>query len=233
MDLSIPLKRSSRIIGFYGPPSSGKTIAISYFALLFFLNGKEIVSNYHLVIPHTFIDSLVVLDACVNSMVVLDDIEFWASSKFLKSDEKKDLLQISLMFSKRGINPVLYSIKRPLECDKTLRALTDTFVRCSLELKFIPGSLDEYDYYSGFLDAHRIRMEVYDVFSGMSLVNVVYLDDLDLYCNLYDTQEEIKHLGVSASDFKGGQGKKNTDLGFSSDLNLLQKHKKILDSGFF
>lgn len=186
--------RSSNIICFYGVPGSGKTIAMSYFGLYFYLRGRDVLSNYHLVYPHKMIENLDDLDNSANCVGLFDDFEFIGSSKFLKSSEKKDLLQISLMFSKRGISPVMYSVKRPMECDKTLRSLTDYFVHCSLELKYIPHDEEEFDYLSKYLDAHRIRLDVYNANDLSVVERVVYIDDLDVYSCLYDTREEVSKL---------------------------------------
>lgn len=208
---NIPLKRSSNDFCFYGPKGSGKTIAMSYFALYFYLKGIPICSNYHLNLPHRFISSLDEVAEMRDCVFLGDDFEKWGSSKFLTNREKKMLLECTLNFGKNNII-FIWSCKRPLEIDKTLRASSvDYFVKCSMVLKYEPKSYDDYLNMSRYLDAHIIQMEVYNSID-LSLDRVCYLDDLDLYSSLYDTTEHVTSptllkasVGVAANNFTDGE----------------------------
>lgn len=190
---NIPLKRSTNGICFFGNMSSGKTFAMVYYAFKLWLDGYTIYSNVHLEFPYVPVVSLDDLSNIRDGVFLGDDFEKWASSKFITNRDKSDLLEATLQFGKRKVSPFLWSCKRPLEVDKTFRYVTNWYVACRLLLKYMPRTYSEYEYMSGFLDAHVIEMQVYDSLT-LGLDRVSYLDDLDLYCNLYDTSQEISHL---------------------------------------
>lgn len=188
-----PLKRISYDFCFYGAKGSGKTIAMCYFALFFFLKGYTICANFDLSIPYIRIRNLEDIKQMKNCVFLGDDFEAWASSKFLTNKDKKELLECTLNFGKRNII-FIWSCKRPLEIDKTLRATSiDYFVKCKMLLKNSPVTYKNYIEDSKFLDAHLIEMEVYNSIN-LKLDRVVYLDNLDVWCKLYRTEEEIQQL---------------------------------------
>lgn len=193
VEYKIPLKRHSLTFMFYGQRGSGKTLAMAYFALYYYLKGYTIYSNVHLNIPYTPIKDMEDLKKIQRGVALLDDFELWASSKFHTNKEKKELLQQMIFFGKRDIIQLL-SCKRPLELDKSTRASgCDFFVKCKMRLKETPKSIEEYEEMSNYLDAHVIEMEVYDGVT-LKLDRITVLDNLDIYCELYDTKEEIKTL---------------------------------------
>lgn len=187
---SVPLRRSSHDFCLYGPKGCGKTIILSYLGLLFLLRGKTVYSNYHLVYPHVYIDSIDAIENINSGVFLGDDFESWGSSKFRSNKEKSRLLEATLNFGKKNIDFV-WTCKRPLEIDKTLRATVDYFVKCNLVLKDVPGSVDEYDYLSGFLDSHVCVLEVYDALT-LKVDRIVLVDNLAFWCELYDTTEKVR-----------------------------------------
>lgn len=190
----VPLLSVSHDFCFYGAKGSGKTIVLSYYAFLCYLKGMKVCSNYHLSFPHVFVSSISQLRDMRDCVFVGDDFEAWASSKFFSNSDKKDLLECTLNFRKRNVSPFLWSCKRPLEIDKTLRASSiDFFCRCSLKLKVVPDDIVDYEFVSGFLDSHVVEVEVFSALD-LKLKKVVVLDHLDLWVELFDTKEEIAHL---------------------------------------
>lgn len=201
----VPLKRHSSDFCFYGPKGSGKTIAASYFGLYCFLHGTSVASNYHLNFPHQYIETVDQFKEMRNTCFLADDFEKWASSKFIGNKDKKDLLECILNFGKAGVSPFIWTTKRPMEIDKTIRACgIDYFVKCMLRLKYEPSTLGEYEKMSGYLDAHVVNMEVYRAFD-LQLDRVCILDDLDVWCLLYDTQEKIEDIRTSFRQNRDGR----------------------------
>ena len=100
------------------------------------------------------------------------------------------MLECTLNFGKKNII-FIWSCKRPLEIDKTLRASSvDYFCRCNMRLKSVPTNYSDYIHDSGYLDAHYLEVEIYDALT-LKLDRIVTLDHLELWCQLFDTKEEI------------------------------------------
>jgi len=192
-EFNVPLKRSSVDLCFYGDKGSGKTLVMTYYAFCEYCKGKTVYSNYNLNFPHKRIESLDMLSDMSNCCFVGDDFESWLSSKFRSNKEKAGVLEASLNFGKRNVSPFLWSCKRPLEIDKTLRYTVDYFVHCNFVLKYDPVDIVDYECMSRFLDAHVVVLDVFNAVS-MKLEKTVVVDNLDLWCELYDTVETVKKL---------------------------------------
>lgn len=164
---------------------------MTYFAFLLWLKGYDIYSNYHLEFPYSPIKTLENFNNVKDGVLLCDDFENWVSSKFRSANEKKDVLNASLQFGKRNINYFIWSCKRPLEIDKTLRQTIDYFVECNMELKYMPSKKYDIDFLEKYLDNYRSRLNVYSAVD-LKPVQEVLVDDLNLWCELYDTKQEIK-----------------------------------------
>ena len=192
---NIPIKRNSYDFCFYGGKGSGKTIAMTYYGFIEYLNGKKVYSNYKLEYPHIRIKNIEEIKNMQKGCALFDDIEAWSSSKFISNKDKKDLLECILNFGKKSITPFIWSCKRPLEIDKTLRGCgIDYFVKCNMLLKETPKDDIEYKEFSKYLDAHVIEMNIFRA-DDLTLDRVVYLDNLDIWSMLYETTEEVEQLG--------------------------------------
>lgn len=187
------LRRLHRDICFFGRKGSGKNLSMVYYAFLSFLKGKRIYSNFKLEFPHTLVRSLDDIREVHDGILLADDFENWASSKFRSNVDKQDLLDITLDFGKRQVD-FWYSTKRPMEIDKTIRSITDKFVRCNLLLVADFSTVEDYLDVSRYLDNYVLQLDVFDASDLETRELLVIIDHLPIWGSLYDTLEEVDQL---------------------------------------
>lgn len=193
------LSRISRDICFFGSKGSGKTLAMTYYAVRAYLDGYTIYSNYHLNFPYTPLRCIDDIQGAHDGLVLFDDLEAWLSSRNWKSKENTQVMQIILQGGKRRLT-VLYSAKRPENIDVLLRDTTDYWIRCSLMMNQEVCDQVDFEEKARYLDNLTLRMEVFD--DDVESVNITYLNDLEVYADLYNTFQEIEKLETTVQERK-------------------------------
>lgn len=194
-----PKRRVSHDIIFFGGKGSYKTLSMTAVAFFEGLEGRAIASNYRMYFDesfdYTYINSFEDVENLYNQLVILDDAENWVSSKFVKADQKKDVLKITTNLGKRRCDSLI-SCKNPLEVDKTIRRPCDFYVHCVEYPEFVGDSYDDFIFYRKHLDFNSVLLECIDPISNRIFRRMI-LRNIDLFCELYDTTEEIKGLKKS------------------------------------
>jgi len=203
-----PIKRQALDLCIYGKKSRGKSFILAILGFLAYLEGKTVFSNMSLAYPHVFIGCLEDVEKMKNhpgkKCFLGDDLEAWISSKFIKNEAKSSILEFTLNAAKYQCD-LYWTIKRPLEGDKTLRSTSDYFIEVSLMLKSDVFSylIDKYGYDDDvfitavdaaceILENCYIVADVYDEVGNYFKTECYY--DLDIYKDLFSTTTVIKHL---------------------------------------
>jgi len=188
------LKRGSVDLGFTGVKSIGKTLAMTFYLYIEYLKGRKIYTNYPLNFEHIMINTFQDLNNACDGVVCVDDSEYLLSSKFLKGENKSDVIDVMLNFGKRNLD-YWYSLKRFLEGDKSIRSLSTKFVFVERYLRENNcNTVEELIDFSKYINNYYLELRVYD---RMDLVNpelYEQINDLEIWCNLYDTTYEVKNL---------------------------------------
>jgi len=199
-----PLKRTSNNLCLYGPPGTGKTLETTHEGFWRYIEGDGVFANYPLLFPNdpdegfyqaTYFDKLPKLnedlDDCESKrkLIIGDDFERYASSKFKYNLEKKDLVDIILDWGKQNID-FIWTCKRPLEVDKSIRGPTLNYARISKYLKVMPKTIQEYEFYKEYLDFYYLEIMLMDLETGLPL-EIKNLDNLPLWAKWYDTTWKV------------------------------------------
>ncbi|MEO5350575.1 MAG: hypothetical protein H7836_13155 [Magnetococcus sp. YQC-3] len=203
-----PLKRQALDICIYGKKSRGKSFILAILGFLAFLEGKTVFSNMYLEYPSVYVGSLEDVENMKNfegkKVFIGDDLEGWISSKFISNEDKKNILSFTLNAAKYQCD-LYWTVKRPLEGDKTLRSSSDYFIEVSLMLKndvfsYLVSNfgydndvfLEAVDAACEILDNCYIVADVFDEIGNFVKTECYY--DLDIFKDLFSTTQVIKHL---------------------------------------
>lgn len=177
---------------------------MTYFGVQAYLNGYDIFANYHLKgIPYVFIDCMddlskpIELDHGQRKVFLCDDIEYWFNSRMYKSDINREISKITLLYGKVSCSTI-WSAKRGMALDNSLREITDYFCEVDLELAFRSCDKRVDDDLHRWLNYLRIVVPVLD--NCGNLVDMKYLYNLDVWARFYDTREFIRDIYSSGLD---------------------------------
>lgn len=188
------VKRSSVDVAFYGDKSSGKTLLMTILAFDEWCKGRYVYANYDIFFDERFtkIGSLDDLWKVDDGLLIGDDFENWCSSKYQSKQDKKDVIEITTDLGKRNVD-FLYSCKDLFEIEKAARRTLDSICRVKRVIKYQPGNIEELEFMKNYLDYQKLVVEVFDKIS-LRRERILEYDDLEVYCELYDTKEEIEKL---------------------------------------
>lgn len=161
---------------------------MTYYGWRKWLDGYNVYSNYQLNFPYKRLKRLSDIETANNGILLLDDLEAWLSSRQWKSKESQEIMQIILQGGKRNLD-LIYSCKRPENIDVLLRDTTDYWVKCNLLPNFVAKDIIDFENKASEIENLAVQLEVYDY--NVELVNTTYIKDLEIYCHLYSTYEEI------------------------------------------
>lgn len=188
------LKRGGVDCLFFGPKGVGKSWSMAYLCKRAYdLYDKEIYSNMPLSYNHTrFTDMYDFIDNDFsNGIVLFDDIERNASSKFISNKDKSVLLLATLDFGKRNLS-LFSSTKRLEECDKTIRSITDYFIEVDIQLAIEPETEEEYESIKDQLEYCKIVNTVYDYIGNYH--QTIEIHKLEKIKNIFDTEYHVEKL---------------------------------------
>jgi len=189
----IPLKRDNVDLCFYGAKSSGKTLSCVFHSLVALSRGIPVVSNLDIEFQDHKINDLSELKDLKDCCLVYDDLEFDLSSKYIRNEDKKEILECTLNFGKRNVSPFLWTTKNPFEISKDLRRTLDSFIKVYKVLKYQPSTYEDYVEMKKYLNFYNIINEVIDAVT-LKQERVIELFNLIPYSDLYDTKQEIDKL---------------------------------------
>lgn len=199
-----PLIRKSTTIGIFANPSQGKTILMTFLALLFWLRGYRVFSNYWLAFPHILIESLEDLKKIglyppfEKKVAVMEDFERWINSRLASTKQNINMGAITMDFGKHNCS-LIYTAKRSAIIDINVRDISSVFVEVKLILPFKLESPDpELNKFINMLwsdDLEKLWIEIHAFDGDLKPIGpTMYLRNLHVIGKLYHTQEIVPEL---------------------------------------
>lgn len=220
-------------VGVEGLSGKGKTLYTSYLLLLYWQKSYSLYSNYRVIMPHTYIDSIETFNSLAqdytDKVACFDDFERDMSSKYLRNKDKEEVISVMLDFRKFSTR-CIFSCKRFEEIDKSLRAIADWLV--SIELEFNPQFLSKLP----DLDVDAIPMKycmlhyVERPWFDAPIAYEGYLFDLDLIAQLYDTRERVSSFRSGVGGTPDAIAKGLADVNIENVSKVDKYRKYVLDS---
>lgn len=189
---------------FNGQMNSGKTLAMSYFAFIDYLNGRTIYSNYHLNFPHKLInrDFIFMLGkeqpSLENSSFNLDELWIWLDCRdsiantiatyfFLQSSKDDANIRLSSQSFSQNDKRIKENYHRLWIC-KRMELLKEKFKEINSEKRFLSPETIERLYIFATLFSRKNNLV-----GDLSKKGTLRLK-ASLYFNLYNTKEKIKKV---------------------------------------
>ena len=198
-----PLIRKSTTMGIFANPSQGKTIFMTFLALMYYKRGYRIFSNYWLSIPHVFIDSLDgvkqigMYPQSEKKLAVFEDFERWINSRLASTKQNINMGSITMDFGKNNCS-LVYTAKRSSIIDLNVRDITNYFVEVEMFLPFRLNTINPdinkrvNALWGDDLEKYWIEINVFD--GDLEPLRKHYLMNLDLIAKNYHTQEIVPEL---------------------------------------
>jgi len=95
---------------FLGEQSAGKTLSMTYYAYIYYLNGYKIFCNYNLAFPHEKLSKKIIIEYLKNktqlnkSVFLIDEIYLFLDSRSFGSKTNKLITYFLLQTSKRDVH---------------------------------------------------------------------------------------------------------------------------------
>ena len=159
------------------------------------MNNVTIFSNYHLnpdYFDYYYVENLEDIHSLSNGIFLGDDLERVFSSKWMNKSAKETIADIILDLGKNSVS-IWATTKRWEECEKSLRAISDRFLRSTLGLNFIPKSIEEKIEKEKYLNYLQLEIEVFDNPEEESIETELY-GNLAIFKDLFDTKEIVEKV---------------------------------------
>jgi len=116
------------LIAFAGNLGSGKTVSLTYFALLAHLGGRKVYSNYRLYgMPYYPVHSIDQVASMHDGFAAMDEFWLWADSRVSSSKRNRAVARIIAASRHVGVS-FGYTVQLMHMADRRIRQLTDLTV---------------------------------------------------------------------------------------------------------
>jgi len=158
------------LIAIIGDLGSGKTLTLTFFALMYYVSNRTVYANYHLAFPHVYVSDINMLNEIRYGGFFGDELWLWIDSRASSSARNRFVSMILAKSRKRKLD-IFYTTQIFRQIDLRIRRLTDIII--------IPN-FDR--------TTNVCKVEVFNK-AGERIKRFSYRGDL--LFNLYDTEEEI------------------------------------------
>lgn len=133
------------LIGFAGNLGSGKTVSLTFFALLAHLSGKKVYANYRLYgIPYYPVHSIEQVASMKDGFAAMDEFWLWADSRVSTSKRNRAVSKIISASRHVGMD-FGFTVQLMHMADRRIRQLTDLTVIP----KFVSQDCIKLDFFQG------------------------------------------------------------------------------------
>ena len=188
--------RSSKDIGLFGVKGVGKTTILSMIGFIrWYFNDVDVYSNIPLSYPYYFIESLEDFDEiCVdgrNKIFIGDDFDYWFESRGYSSKVNKQLNEILMFFGKKSTS-LVYSAKREMAIDKSLRESTVEFWELELCQRVVHPDPVKNRLLKQYMNFLFVLVNRYD--RNLAELPSYRIQNLHQICQLFDTRHMISKI---------------------------------------
>jgi len=177
------------VFGIVGTIGSGKTLLMTFFALLQHIQGTQIYANYKIIGVNSLsvesIEDILNVDKRAHKIVLLDELWLTADSRNSMSNMAQFCAK-SVLQSRKVKSDVYYTTQHLGQIDKRIRDITS--------LVYLPEIVGYYDNKPVAMNVNICKPNLYGELSIIKKFSIPLMYGDKFVCDLYDTSEIVEEM---------------------------------------